>query len=61
MEDRKVFVGFRLSQTERRALDRLVALERRRASEVLRDLVRQEARKRGVWPVQVQQPEEEQQ
>lgn len=60
MEGRKVFVGFRLSQTERRALDRLVALERRRASEVLRDLVRQEARKRGVWPVQVQQPEEAQ-
>jgi len=50
MENRGAFVGFRVSATERRALDRLLLLERRRASEVLRDLIRKEAKERGVWP-----------
>jgi len=58
MENRGAFVGFRVSATERRALDRLLLLERRRASEVLRDLIRKEAKERGVWPVQGQQPQE---
>ncbi len=51
MENRGAFVGFRVSATERRALDRLLLLERRRASEVLRDLIRKEAKERGVWPI----------
>ena len=58
MENRGAFVGFRVSATERRALDRLLLLERRRASEVLRDLIRKEAKERGVWPIGEQQPQE---
>ena len=55
METRKTATGLRLSPVERQALDNLAALEQRRASEVLRELIRKEARERGVWPVQAQQ------
>ncbi len=49
--DRRLFVKFRVSPTERAALDALLAVEQRRVSEVMRELIRREAMALGVWPV----------
>ena len=40
----------RLVPQEKRALLAIARQERRNVSEALRDLIRQEARRRGLWP-----------
>ena len=57
MEARKTATGIRLSPVERQALSNLAVLEQRCASELLREMIRREARSRGVWPVQEQRPQ----
>jgi hypothetical protein len=52
MRDR--FIRFRLSDSERQALDNMLTQEDRKPGEFLRELVRAEARRRGLWPLQVQ-------
>lgn len=54
MNNREQFVRFRVSAAERQALDLMLQQEERRVSEFIRDLVRAEARRRGLWPLQVQ-------
>ncbi len=51
MNNREQFVRFRVSAAERQALDLMLQQEERRVSEFIRDLVRAEAAKRGLWPV----------
>lgn len=45
------FVRFRLSEAERQALDRMLELEDRKPGEFLRELLRAEASRRGLWPL----------
>lgn len=47
----------RLTPGERRLLDRIADAERRSAAEVMRDLLRGEARKRDMWPPDEPEPE----
>jgi len=49
--ERTKMIGARVNETERRALIALARLERRTPSETIRELVRQAAHERGVWPV----------
>jgi len=44
-------IATRCNDTEKRALLLLAEFERRTPSETIRELVRQAARERGVWPV----------
>ena len=44
-------IATRCNDTERKALLLLAELERRTPSETIRELVRQAAHERGVWPV----------
>ena len=50
MDSRHLTVHVRVSPSEHRALAALAHQDRRRVSEFLRELVRQEALRRGVWP-----------
>lgn len=43
-------VHARLSDAEKKALGELVRIERRSQSEMLRELVREAAQERGLWP-----------
>ncbi len=61
METRGRFIKVRLSATERVALDRVLAQEQRRTGEVVRELIREEARRRCLWPVAPQPAADEQQ
>jgi len=49
--ERTKMIGARVNDAERLALLALARLERRTASETVRELIRQAARERGVWPV----------
>jgi hypothetical protein len=43
-------VGVRCSRVEREALEAIAAYERRKLSETMRELIREGAAKRGLWP-----------
>jgi hypothetical protein len=47
---RKQMLVARCSTAEKGALQEIARLERRNLSEQLRELVREEARRRGFWP-----------
>jgi len=47
---RKRYTGIVLSDQERTALERLAKVEGRHLSETMRELVRAEAKRRGLWP-----------
>jgi len=49
MERDKV-IGVRVCPDERKALEAIAKQDRRNISEMLRELVRQEAERRGLWP-----------
>lgn len=51
MSNRDTVVGFRVSDAERQVLNLMLEQEDRRVSEFIRELVRAEAAKRGLWPV----------
>lgn len=48
--NRDLRAGFRLSVEERAALLAIARAERRRPSEALREMIRTEAKRRGLWP-----------
>lgn len=50
IRDKRATVRF--NQAERQALQAIARQERRTDSEMLRELVRREARAMGVWPIQ---------
>lgn len=56
---RRQMVGYRCTETERAALEMMARAEDRTSSEMLRELVRQAARERGLWPGKVQQTQQE--
>ena len=50
-EARPNVVHARFSEAEKRALIALTRIEHRSRSEMLRELVREAARERGIWPM----------
>lgn len=50
MENRTDVVRVRCRPEERKALELVALMERRNLSEMLRELVREGARERGLWP-----------
>ena len=47
---RTTIASTRINEAERKALIKLADMERRNHSEYLRELIRREAKARGVWP-----------
>jgi uncharacterized protein (DUF1778 family) len=50
MIERTERVSARTHPDEKRALAKLARIERRTPSDVLRQLIREEAKRRGLWP-----------
>ena len=48
--NRSEMVSVRVLPEEKRALVRIARQERRKPSELLRELIRAEAKRRGLWP-----------
>ena len=48
--NRSEFVKARVMPEEKRALLQIAKADRRRPSEALRELIRQDAQRRGLWP-----------
>ena len=44
------FVGARALPEEKRALQEIARQDRRRPSDALREMIREEAKRRGLWP-----------
>lgn len=49
--NRDLIIRFRVSQAERQALDAMLEQEDRKPAEFLRELLRSEAGRRGLWPL----------
>jgi len=58
MQTRDEVLRLRLSISERLALDSLAQAERRRPSEMLRELIRSTAKDYGLWPPEEGKSEE---
>lgn len=54
--NRNRFVRVRLNDVEREALDLMLAQEERKPCEFIRELVRTEAQKRGLWTLALANP-----